>query len=458
MNIPKFTKILGDIDSRYILEAAEEDIKMTKKFRRAKLFAAAAACVCLICLVAAGWTLFDSKNYLKDYDADPSYMLRDRMITSDGEGRYFGVIMCRNGFRLMGSDGSVGENAYNICDVQGCDHTDNTVCKALGWTEITGLSVYDGRLYWTARPKGVSAAEVPDAVNIMSANPDGSDIQVVREVPGEVFSDTMYDKYIRAHRGYMYFIGVKKPETVVDREKMSSYQKNPDEQYVLNVYAEELKENGTSEKIFSLDYENGRYYTSTSQFYANNLYIMLKSTDVENSEDFRFEVYRIDLKNHGSKLIFKTDKYDISDWWFDGSEYLYYIETDSESKKMSLIRCSLNSGKPEKMFELPSADIGKVINGKVVCIDVSTEEKKVYVSDFDGNEVELDISGLTEQVRREYGYAGISFCGADNENVIMQMCDDECFALVPLDGSEPKLIIASCFSDPEFKRIWGDEG
>ena len=94
-----------------------------------------------------------------------------------------------------------------------------------------------------------------------------------------------------------------------------------------------------------------------------------------------------------------------------------------------------------------------MINGKAVGIG----DGKVYVTDFGGNTVELDITALTEQVKEAYGFAGISLCGVDGENVILQMCDDECFALVPLDGGEPRLIIASCFSDPDFERIWEAE-
>ena len=446
MNIPKLAEYLTDIDGRYILEAAEKECKMTRKFSIKTVAAIAAACVCIISLVAAGWALFDSKDYLEDYDADPSYMIQDKMITSDGEGHYFGVIMTGRGFRLMGSDGSDGENAYNICDVPGCDHTDGSVCPALNMPEITGLSVYDGRLYWTARQKG------DGAVNIMSAAPDGSDIQTVRSVPDEVYTDTLYNKYIRTHRGYMYFIGEREPEMIFDPETFTSYQKDPDEPYVLNVWAEELKENGESRNIFSFEYEKDRYYGFTSQFYANNLYIMLRSTKSDGSFR-RFEVYRIDLKTGSGERIYITDEYDVQGWWLDGSETLCYTDTDPETGTVSLMRLDLNKGKPKKLCELPDATVTRVINGKAVGIG----DGKVYVTDFGGNTVELDITALTEQVKEAYGFAGISLCGVDGENVILQMCDDECFALVPLDGGEPKLIIASCFSDPDFERIWGAE-
>lgn len=447
MNIPRLAKLLGEADERYILEAAEEETKMTKKITKGKIIAVLAACVCLICLMAAGRALFDSKDYLEDFDADPSYMLQDKMITSDGEGNYFGMIMCRNGFRLMGSDGSGGENAYNICDVPGCDHTDNTVCLALGWPEFTGLSFYDGRLYWTARPKGVDLSERLDTVEILSAKADGSDIRVEREVSGEVFDDTMYNKYIRAHRGYMYFIGVHEPEEVFDPETMTSHKKDPDERYTLNVYAEELKENGGSEKIFSLEYEDGAYTTFTSQFYANDLYIMLKSQNMDDPEKIKFEIYKVDLNSHASKKIYSTEKYDISCWWMGSGERLYF----TENGKSELMELDVGKGRPKKMFNIPNGDIKTVINGKAVSLDGNAE--KVWVTDFDGRTTELDFSAMAEQVREEYGYAGIAVCGVDDKNVILQMCDDECFGIVPLDGSEPRLIIASCISDPRFERM-----
>ena len=447
MNIPKLAELMGDIDSRYILEAAEGDFKMTKRFSIKRAALIAAACLCLVGLMAAGWALFDSKDYLEEYDVDPSYMIQYKMVRSDGEGRYFGIIMCRNGFRLMGSDGSAGENAYNICDLPGCDHTDSTICLALNRPEFTGLSVYDGRLYWTARQKGADAAETLDTVNIMSSALDGSDVETLRSVSGDVFTDTQYNKYIRAHRGYMYFIGVHEPEMSFDPETMSSHQKDPDEPYVLNVWAEELNENGESKKIFSFNYENGRQYSYTSQFYANNLYIMLRSTKSDGSFR-RFEVYKIDLKTDRGERIYITDEYDVNGWWLDGSENLYYTETDSETGKTSLMMLDLKKGKPKKMFGLPEATVVRVINGKAVGI----ADRRVYVTDFDGKTVELDINALTEQVNEAYGYVGISLCGVDNENVILQMCDDACFALVPLDGSEPKMIIASCISDPGFVK------
>ena len=456
MNIPKLAEYLTDIDSGYILEAAEKEDSMANsgriKLRRAVIIAA--ACVCLILLMAAGRTLFDSEKYLREYDVDPSYMIQDKMITSDGEGHYFGVIMCGNGFRLMGSDGSDGENAYNICDVPGCDHTDNKICLALSRPEFTGLSVYDGRLYWTSRQKGVDYAEALETVNIMSSNLDGSDIRLERKAPGEVFSDTVYNKYIRVHRGYMYFIGFKEPETVFDPDTLTSHQKDPDETPSLNVYAEELREDGTSEKIFGYSCENRRFYSYTSQFYANNLYIMIRSDSTDGS-GFRFEVFKVDLKTGGSKRVYSTDKYDINGWWLDGSENLYYTETDPETNSTSLMRLDINRGKPKKTLKLPEMSIYRVINGRAVGLDGNAH--KLDVVEFDGSVTELDFDDLAKLVEEEYGYAGISLCGVDNENVILQMCDDECFALIPLDGSEPRIIIASCYSDTEFERLWGGE-
>ncbi len=434
MNIPRIAKMLNEIDDRYILEAAEQEVSMEVKTNVRRVVIAAAACLCAIGLMAAGWALFDTKDYLSDYDVDPSYMVQDKMITSDGEGHYFGMIMTKTGFRLLGNGGG---DAYNICDVPGCDHTDSSVCPALNRPEFTGLSVYDGRLYWTARQKGADISEVFETVNIMSSALDGSDIRTVRSVPGDVFLDTQYNKYIRAHRGYMYFIGVREPEMIFDPETMTSRQNDPDEAYTLNVWAEELSENGESRKIFSFNYEISRQYTYTSQFYANDLYIMLWSSKDDGSFR-RFEVYKIDLKTGNGKRIYITDEYDVSGWWLDGSENLYYTETDPGTEKCSLMRLDIDRGKPKKMFEI-KAGSGRVINGKVLSLDGNAG--KVYVTDFDGNVTELDFAGLTEQVIETYGYAGIALCGVDSENVILQMCDDRCFAVVPLDGGEGRIVM-----------------
>lgn len=408
MNIPKSVTLLGDIDDRYIIEAAKEEPQMKRKFGIIKTVGIIAAC---IAIMAAGWTLFDSADYLREYDADPNYMLKDKMVASDGGEHYFGVVRTSHGFRLIGSD---GEKTYSICDAENCDHTDPMICKAYTWPEITGVSVYDGRVYWTARK-----IDDYDTVEIRSASLDGTDVTVERTIPLEVNDGTMKSRYIRVHRGKMYLIGYGNGQTGDDS---------------LKVWALDLSGDGKDEKIFT-DSSFGPY---SAYFYANNLYIVM--TEYESGEQVRTTVTKIDLKSGKDKVIFKTDKEIPEKYLLDENENMYYVKTDPKTEKPVLVKLDTGSGIEEHLCELrddPGFCFG-IVNGKAVFIN----DRTLYVYGTDGTETVLDISGVCAEVMEKYGDLSISFVGVDEKNVVLSLYYEDCYTLVHLDGSEPRVVLS----------------
>lgn len=445
MKIPKIIDAMANVDDRYILEAAEcgaQKGKGEKTMNKKKFLIIAAVIAACVCLMAFSYTLFDSKDYLEDYDVDPNYMMPDVMLASNGD-NYFGIIPTQRGFRLMNYDTNT-ETATEVCAVEGCNHTDSGICTALQFPGYTGVSVYEGRVYWAAFNKNDLAQ-----LNIMSALPDGSDCQVHKSVPREVISDFNTQMYVRAHRGYMYFAGL------MD----SAYG------YNLRITVEELTENGESFTVFETS-EGNVGYDWNMQIYANTMYIYFSTykcdadgNAVLDNDGYRIWtdlVYSYDIQTRKLTKLYSGHLSLSSDnCWFDNDGNLYYVTYSDKNDCYALIKLNPANGKTETVFNMSEINLEEynyvdVLNGLVVAKKKASDE--VLVRRFDSSSVTLDYSSGANYLRENYGgFFSFRLAGSDDNYLFFLCCDDENFMAIPLDGSEPKLIISRVTADPN----WG---
>lgn len=430
MKIPRIIDAMEHVDDKYILEAAESGGKK-KSFGWMKFVAVLAACVCL---VAFSYTLFDSKDYLVDYDVDPSYMLPGVMLASAGDD-YFGIIPTQRGFRLMSYDENT-EIATEVCAVEGCDHTDSRICTALQWPFYTGVSVYDGRVYWAAMNK-----EDLSQISIMSSLYDGSDYQVLKSVPSDVLYAYNAQTYVRAHRGYMYFAGL------IEGANDSN----------VRITAEELTEDGESFTVFETT-EGNVGYDWSMQIYANTMYIYLPTFEIKSEGKVVWTdiVYSYDIQNRKLKKLYSGQIDSASqNCWIDKDENLYYVSYNDENECYALCKLNLKNGKTKTVFDISEIDANEyrylqVMSGIVTA--VTPYDDHVFVKHFDGTSVTLDFSDIANYLSENYeGFFSRRFIGADDKYVFFNCCDDENIMAVPLDGSEPKLIFSRVTADPN----WG---
>lgn len=427
MNIPRITEAMEYIDERYILSADENNPTAAK--RSWIKYAVIAACftVC-VALAAFGYTLFDSNDYLPDYDVDPSYMLPEVMLASYDD-NYFGIIRSSRGMYLARNDGS---GPVPLCQKEGCDHTDID-CDARLWWGFTGISAYDGRVYWAS----TQMDRQQDSILINSCALDGSDLRTEKEIPWERASLYSHD-FIRAHRGYMYFAG------------------GVDGYSGVRVTAEELSENGESLVIFEKSYE-GKYINSNIQFYANTIYIMINSFNMK--DDFHtnnpfhmeyyqtyneeFEVYEYDIRTGKTKQICNLNR-ELIDVFIDAEGNIYHLEDNPENGFKALWKLSTNTKKDEMLYDFSEEDPDykyfNVVNGYVVATMADSDD--ICVKDFDGNTTILSIKPAKDALLEEYDYFVRAFIGNDGKNLFFYCNDQETIAAVPLDGSDAYILIA----------------
>ena len=437
MKIPRIIDAMEHVDDKYILEASENAVKK-KAFGRVMLAAVLAACVCL---AAFSYTLFDSKEYLEDYDVDPNYMLPDTAFASAGD-NYFGIIRTKRGYKVLNYDENTGETVP-VCAVEGCDHTSGSVCTALQFPTYSGVSVYDGRVYWASLDK-----DDLDFISVKSTLFDGSDYQVHKRVPSEVLCDFNTQTYVRAHRGYMYFAGLI----------------NSGDGYRLRITAEELTEDGESFTVFEIP-EGNVGYNWSMQIYANTIYIFVpkfeydKDGNIVRDEDgnrvWTDVVYAYDINTRKIKELYSGHIPFYSDsCWFDKDGALFYAGYDGEKDCYTLCRLDTKTGKTETVFDISEISAEEyryvdVLNGLVVAVKPWDDD--VFVKRFDGSSAVLYFSDAANYLRDNYDYFGRRLAGADDKYVFFNCNDDENFLAVPLDGSEPKLMMSRPMADPEWE-------
>ena len=421
MKIPKIADVMEFVEDKYILEAAEcgsekgGGIKMSKR-KIAILAAIIAACVCL---VAFSYTLFDSKEYLADYDVDPTYMLRGVMLASE-EDNYFGIIRTNLGFLLARNSGGETEP---ICQKDGCDHA-NFNCDARLWMRYMGISTYDGRVYWTTADKSDY-----ETMLIQSCNFDGTDITTEKTIAGDKAVLYPYD-YIRVHRGYMYFAG-----GCADGN--------------IKVIAEELGGEGSDvifEKSYLPDIAQTHLYV-----YANTMYLAVETFSSDGTKGL--EVNSISLQTgrveciYQKKNIERNSKWTVPEGpWISPGGKLYYLRDNGlystgmellDGEKLVLDLSDLD----------PKYHVLYVMNNRVVCS--SSRDNDILVKNFDGTETLLDISGVEEPLKESYGeFYAERFVGADDKNLYYIFCDEEIIGVIPLDGSDGRILIADTFFNP----------
>ena len=420
MNIPKIADAMEHIDDGYILEAAESGSEkgggIMSKRKTVVLAAIIAACVCL---AAFSYTLFDSKEYLADYDVDPTYMLRGVMLASSGD-NYFGIIRTNLGMLLASNSGGETEP---ICQKEDCDHA-NADCDARLWWGNMGISAYDGRVYWATIDKNDFETRL-----IRSCSLDGDDITTEKTIAGDKAALYPTD-FVRVHRGYMYFAG-------------GSADGN------IKVIAEELGGDG-SDVIFDKSYLPDIAQTHM-YIYANTMYLAVETFSSDGTKGL--EVNSISLQTGGVKCIYKKKNIERnSSWtvpegpWISPDGKLYYLSDNG------LYSTSMKPLSGEKLvLDLsdldPKYNVLYVMNNKVVCMNSLGND--ILVKAFDGAETLLDISSVAEPLKESYGeFYGRRFVGADDKNLYYFFCDDEIIGAIPLDGSDGCILIADTFFNP----------
>ena len=412
MNVPRIIDAMNYVDDRYISGSIEYRRSVKKKINLWKYIAVAAYIVLILTAgVAGGWLL--------DFEADPNFMFPNTSFceTSDA---YYGIVPSDAGNRIMYYAKSNGAHGI-LCAKVGCNH-DSSDCNALVYPTASGISAYDGRLYWAARDMDNDLV-----MSIFSLRLDGTDRQVVKVIPEEELDGLNGSVYVKVHRGYMYFAG-------------ASYDDG-----MIRVTAEELSRHGDRITLLERAGDNIKMQMS-----GNKITMLIHSTVIgENGiRKNTVEVYEWNTATRVFTGIFSGEvPINVFDMRLDG-EIVYLTGSDPEKKSIpSAVYClDINSREFSLKFDFSDVSEGfgcpYLSDGKVTAM--SADNSLVCVKDYDGNGViyndmsifDNELKFVIEAIDADFTLSR-RYIGANDKYLFFDYCDGRYLVAVPTDGREP---------------------
>ncbi len=215
--------------------------------------------------------MFDTEDYLPGYDVE-----RGLCSTKSGfcENEYTYYALPTSDFKLHYSDKKTGIGGL-LCSKLQCSHTDENCDAASILPTVSSLRIYDGKLYWAALDSNGDAY-------LYSADSDGTNRAIVRQVPVERVTAMNSCPTFAVHRGYAYYSCI--TDEVVDGK---AYQ-------IVVISADELKKSGESIEIMNTRYDCD--VNLCTQLYANKMYIAVTTRNRENMDEYGIELYIWDSK------------------------------------------------------------------------------------------------------------------------------------------------------------------
>lgn len=383
-------------------------------------------CLSLLLLCACGHVsrdddLFGTSEYLPDYDVPRGFTRAFLRFCRWGD-TYYCVEQMSD--RLMVCDSESGYSGP-LCAKPECLHRDSD-CNAYICSGISGLQVYDGKLYWAAKAPGNSRI-----VNIYSEELDGTGRRVVKELPAAILAFNA-DFYVQFHRGYAYFAGI--TDKVI--KGVPSYH--------VTINAEELSAGGESIAVFERDYSAG-YCTFRMQIIGSKVYYMVSTAERSPDDMFCFvdckiEVCSWDMVSHETETIFDGNTpIAAREIWIVPDEGMYITSIDGSG---GVCRLDFHTKETEFLFDFRGEERECDFPYFAENMVVATGKGYIMAKDFEGNIVfEKDVSE-TENIFLEENNMGVSeiYAAADDEYIYISYNTMRSYAAYPLDGSEAKVL------------------
>lgn len=302
--------------------------------------------------------MFDTEEYLPDYDADPSnlqcFSTWTVALCSTEDSIYSSLhVLGRNTQLIVYTDKATGIS-LPLCGKPECLHNDVTCNASAGPLGIAGLAVYDGKLYW-----GLCGNSVIQRMNL-----DGTGRETVCATSLNFRENMNANPMVMFHRGYYYMAGTK--HQLIINGKAAS---------LVTVRAQPL-DGGDSVTILerTLDFMGP---TCLLKPVGNDIYILVQGfdyTDPENEEGEYscLELYRWDSKTRkgeqllswrgtpGGLSIEKQSFFPVpgDGIYLDGFEYVPIVGGDGDGYTYvsHVIKYSFETGKLENVFQLQGGE------------------------------------------------------------------------------------------------------
>ncbi len=385
---------------------------------------------------------FDTEEYLPDYDADPSFIfgssnsVRDFSVCSTDTAIYSSLAGSGNSRYLYRTDKETGVSEPLCADPE-CNHFFVQDCSAIVSRNITGLQVYDGKLYWVDQSK----------YQLRRINLDGTDPETVSTLSRDIALLRGGGDSAFIHRGYLYMSSATQEE--VNGRNLAR----------IRIAAQSL--DGKDSFLLLDKYLNLFYLYFAVRPVGNSLYILL--TNSNSGEQVYFELFRWDIATREGQRLYSNDGEDpnkilsYGSWSFQvvPGDGIYFTQLERLSNpdnidgrfvQTNIMKYAFDTGEVTEVFHLydgPSFNYSEPIYTPdylaVRCGESGkNDEQYINLYSYDGTLIrQLDLKG--------YGFS--SYLGIDGENIYAQYfppAENESrlnsLLAIPLDGSDPFVV------------------
>lgn len=286
--------------------------------------------------------------------------------------------------------------------------------------------MYDGKLYWAARPSDNSRK-----VNIYSEQLDGTGRRIVKELPSDIL-DFNADFYVQFHRGYACFAGI--TDKVIHGVPSCR----------VTIKAEELSADGASITVFEKDF-SAAVCTFRMQLIGSRIYYMVSTAERSAEDAFSFVDCRVrvcfwDMVSHETETVFDGNTpIAAREIWIVPDEGMYMTGIDGSGE---IHRLDFRTGETEFLFDF--REEGRECSYPYFGENLVVAMSKGYImaKDFEGNTVFSRDVSETEKLFQEGNNMGISrmYAASDDEYIYVSYNTMRSYAAYPLDGSEAKVL------------------
>lgn len=369
---------------------------------------------------------FDTDVYNGSYDSDPNFMIPGTQFCETDDA-YYGIVLDDTYYKIESYDKASGQRGY-LCGNSNCKHNDET-CDAIIFPTISGISVYDDRIYWAEQSR------IDDSmINIVSKNLDGTDYKICRTLSREKLDALVRDFCIKVHRGDMYFSGV---SYKVTDESVSN---------TVIVTAESLFDD-ESITVIENDYGN-LYPTVNVQMIGNNMYIVISTTDISDASSYKYtlEVYLWNKPTQKLKRLYKGDS-PVTVWhsWIVPEVGVYFsgINHKLNDVPTNVYKLDFSNKKIQFLFDYSelSEEYAFPFFADNMVVASTPDANWCCVKDFEGNLImNKELRNVEDYVLEKEQRIGRTFLGADENCIYFSYCENKYYAAFPLDDKKGEIL------------------
>lgn len=365
--------------------------------------------------------MFDTEEYLPDYDADPSYIHTQSTIypvcSTETTIYSYPKVSLDNGNAVLFTDKETGIS-MPLCGKPECLHNDES-CNAYA-LDAMGLTVYDGRLYWYDR----------NDYAIYRIKLDGTGRETVCRTARDCLDPSGTNPCAMFHRGYFYF-GISE-HVVIGGQPM--------EQYRVSVQPLD-----GGEPFVLLDRSMEGSGTCLMEPVGNDMYLFINGYTLDDSGELDtniFEVYCWSSETRKARQVLAIHEDADGVSYFDRShgvvpgDGIYYATCDDKGRQ-TVYRYSFETGETATVLQF-DMESGFSYNPYFTREHIAVPMAVPRDDGGSGHRVRLyDYSGELKADLDMGDYYFALFLGEDGDHIYGEcLSEPECYFAVPIESGE----------------------